>query len=124
MDMDKIIEQYLAEQNNDIAQTTQSDPKVENVKPLEGVSSDFIMLGGFVGFVICWAAIFLMLSKRVRLARKEVAINIKSLEQIPCKNCNFYSNDPHLKCAVNPSVVMTEKAVDCTDYCAKDNKSF
>jgi hypothetical protein len=124
MDSDKIIEQYLAEQNNDVAQTTQSNLKVENVKPLERVSSDFIMLGGFIGFVICWAAIFLMLSKRVRLARKEIAINIKTLEQIPCKNCNFYSNDPHLKCAVNPSAVMTEKAVDCTDYCTRKNKSF
>ena len=34
MDSDKIIEQYLADKNNDVAQTTQSDLKVENVKPL------------------------------------------------------------------------------------------
>ena len=121
---DKIIEQYLADKNNDIAQTPQSDLKVDNVKPLGGVSSDSIMSGGIVGFVVCWVAIFLMLSKRVRLARKEIAINIKSLEKIPCKNCKFYSNDPHLKCAVNPSSVMTEKAVDCSDYCGKENKLF
>ncbi len=124
MDSDKIIEQYLADKNNDVAQINQSNLKVENVKPLGGVSSDSIMLGGIVGFIICWAAIFLMLSKRVRLARKKIAVDIKTLEQIPCKNCNFYSNDPHLKCAVNPSSVMTEKAVDCSDYCAKENKLF
>ena len=122
MDSDKLIEQYLADKNNDVAQTPQSDLKVENVKPIGGVLSDSIMLGGIAGFVICWVAIFLMLSKRVRLARKEIAINIRSLDKIPCKNCNFYSNDPHLKCAVNPSSVMTEKAVDCSDYCAKENK--
>ena len=124
MDSDKIIKQYLADKNNDVAQTLQSDTKVENVKPLGEVPSDSIMLGGIVGFVICWVAIFLMLSKRVRLARKEIAVSIKSLEKIPCKNCNFYSNDPHLKCAVNPSSVMTEKALDCSDYCGKDNKLF
>ena len=122
MDSDKIIEQYLADKNNDIAQTPQSDLKVDNVKPLGGVSSDSIMLGGIVGFVVCWVAIFLMLSKRVRLARKEIAINIKSLEKIPCKNCKFYSNDPHLKCAVNPATVLTEQAIDCSDYCVREPK--
>ena len=109
MDSDKIIEQYLADKNNDVAQTPQSDLKVENVRLLGGVPSDSIMLGGIAGFVICWVAIFLMLSKRVRLARKEIAVNIKTLEKIPCKNCDFYSSDPHLKCAVQFS-----RLVDCS----------
>ncbi len=44
MDSDKIIEQYLADKNNDVAQTPQSELKIENVKPLGGVPSDSIML--------------------------------------------------------------------------------
>lgn len=117
MDDNKIIEQYLVVQNNDVTQTNQT-----NAKPLRGITSDYIMFWGIFGFIICWAAIFFMLSKRARFTRKEIAVNIKTTEQIPCKNCKFYSNDPHLKCAVNPSVVLTEQAIDCSDYCVKEYK--
>jgi len=117
MDDNKIIEQYLAVKNNDVTQTNQT-----NVKPLGGITSDYIMFWGIFGFVICWAAILFMLSKRVRFTRKEIAVNIKTIHQIPCKTCKFYSNDPHLKCAVNPAAVLTEQAIDCSDYCVKEPK--
>ena len=121
MDSNEIIEQYLAVNNHSV-QTTQSDTNLENVKPLRGLTSDFIMFWGIIGFVTCWTAIFFMLSKRARVARKEIAVDIKTLHQIPCKNCKFYSNEPHLKCAVNPSIVLTEQAINCSDYLAKVNK--
>lgn len=121
MDNNEIIEQYLAV-NNPVTRTNQSEVKLENVKPLGGVTSDQIVFWGVTGFAICWIAIFFMLSKRVRFVRKEIPVNIKVLHQIPCKNCKFYSNDPHLKCAVNPSTVLTKQAIDCSDYAAKENK--
>ncbi|WP_009632541.1 hypothetical protein [Synechocystis sp. PCC 7509] len=121
MDSNKIIEQYLAISNS-VTQTNQNEVKLENVKPIGDVASDQIVFWGITGFAVCWVAIFFMLSKRVRFARKEIAVNIKVLHQIPCKNCKFYSSDPHLKCAVNPSTVLTEKAIDCSDYTAKENK--
>ena len=121
MDSNEIIEQYLAV-NNPSVQTTQNNTKLENAKPLRGITSDLMMFWGIIGFVVCWAAIFFMLSKRVRVARKEIAVDIKILHQIPCKNCQFYSNEPHLKCAVNPSIVLTEQAINCSDYLTKANK--
>lgn len=121
MGSNEINKQILAV-NNHFIQTNQSEPKVENVKPLKGLTSDFTMFWGIIGFIICWAAIFFMLSKRVRFTRKEIAVDLKTLHQIPCKNCKFYSNDPHLKCAVNPSIVLTEQAIDCSDYLTKANK--
>ncbi len=121
MDSNKIIEQYLAVDNN-VTPTNQIDVKGEQQKPLETLASDSIMFWGIAGFITCWLAIFFMLSKRLRATRKQPPINIQILHQIPCKRCKFYSNDPHLKCAVNPSVVLTEKAIDCSDYCAKENK--
>ena len=45
-----------------------------------------------------------------------------SLEQVPCRNCRFFSLNQYLKCAVHPSVVMTKQAIDCPDYCPKDSK--
>jgi len=36
--------------------------------------------------------------------------------QAPCKSCEFFQQNPHLKCAVNPSVVLTQEALNCPDY--------
>lgn len=33
-----------------------------------------------------------------------------------CRNCEFYNDNPYLKCSVNPNIVETEAAVDCRDY--------
>ncbi len=121
MDSNEVIKKYIAV-NSNVIRTNQSDVKRENVKTLENVTSDQIVFSGIIGVAVCWTAIFFMLSKRVRVTRKEAAVNIKASHQIPCKNCEFYSNDPHLKCAVNPSVVLKEQAIDCSDYCAKGNK--
>ncbi|NJL63422.1 MAG: hypothetical protein HC903_18320 [Methylacidiphilales bacterium] len=42
---------------------------------------------------------------------------------IPCKKCKFYSNNNFLKCAVNPTDVMTTKAVECRENLPKE-RSF
>ena len=36
--------------------------------------------------------------------------------QVPCKNCQFFSNNRLLKCAVHPTTVLTERALNCSDY--------
>ncbi|MBD2358906.1 hypothetical protein H6G41_30640 [Tolypothrix sp. FACHB-123] len=46
----------------------------------------------------------------------EEAKQLKELDDYPCKNCRFFSNNRHLKCAVNPSNVLTKSALDCRDY--------
>lgn len=38
------------------------------------------------------------------------------MHQIPCSNCQFFTNDYRLKCTVNPSVANTERAINCCDY--------
>jgi hypothetical protein len=35
---------------------------------------------------------------------------------IPCRTCQFFSNNTHLKCAVQPTLVLTEEAKHCPDY--------
>ncbi|MDV2994583.1 MAG: hypothetical protein N4J56_004237 [Chroococcidiopsis sp. SAG 2025] len=49
---------------------------------------------------------------------------LSRLHQIPCMNCHFYIMNPHLKCAVNPSVVLTRRAIDCPDYRPRNDTSF
>ncbi|MBE9016254.1 hypothetical protein IQ272_08895 [Chroococcidiopsidales cyanobacterium LEGE 13417] len=48
---------------------------------------------------------------------------LNRLHQVPCINCHFYSMNPHLKCAVNPSVVLTRRAIDCPDYRPRNDTS-
>ena len=33
-----------------------------------------------------------------------------------CNQCQYFESNPYLKCAVHPISVMTEAAIDCTDY--------
>jgi hypothetical protein len=35
---------------------------------------------------------------------------------LPCKKCYFFSVSNYLPCAVNPTIVMTEEARNCSDY--------
>nr|WP_232225199.1 hypothetical protein [Dactylococcopsis salina] len=41
------------------------------------------------------------------------------MHQVPCPNCQFFTNDYRLKCTVNPLVANTEQAITCQDYCPK-----
>jgi len=123
MHADEITTQYLIA-NNNWEQLQVNEAQEENTQPTNtGIPDHVFMIWGPIGLILSWAALFLMLSKRGRIARNEIAVNIKNLNQIPCKNCKFFANNPHLKCAIQPSLVLTEKAIDCSDYCQRDNKS-
>jgi hypothetical protein len=41
---------------------------------------------------------------------------VKHYRQSPCLSCKFFKNDPYLKCAVNPTLVLSEEAQNCSDY--------
>lgn len=123
MHADKVTAEYLIA-NGSFNQLQSNEIQVENSQPANVSIPDHVfMVWGPIGLILSWAALFLMLSKRGRIARNEIAVNIKSLNQIPCKNCKFFANNPHLKCAIQPSLVLTEKAIDCSDYCQRDRKS-
>ncbi|QNP28565.1 hypothetical protein [Cylindrospermopsis curvispora] len=75
-----------------------------------------------LGFVIVWA-VFLLILQKIRSALEErVSLTVKGVSQVPCKNCKFFSNNHYLKCAVKPDIVLTEAAIDCSEYCPKKTK--
>lgn len=41
---------------------------------------------------------------------------VKRLHQIPCANCQYFTANYVLKCAVHPDRALTESAVGCQDY--------
>ena len=42
-----------------------------------------------------------------------------SFTQNKCRSCQFYARNLYLKCAVHPSIVLTQQANSCLDYCNK-----
>ncbi len=65
----------------------------------------------------------IIVSHKLRLLRLSNKQN--NLHKVPCQNCKFFSNNNFLKCAVNPSTVLTKEAINCCDYHPKKmRKSF
>ncbi|MDM9381488.1 hypothetical protein QUB80_12330 [Chlorogloeopsis sp. ULAP01] len=41
---------------------------------------------------------------------------LNNLQQHSCQNCRYFSNNKYIKCAVNPTIALTEEAKNCLDY--------
>ncbi|MEC4894427.1 MAG: hypothetical protein SAL07_13320 [Oscillatoria sp. PMC 1051.18] len=40
----------------------------------------------------------------------------KISQNLPCSNCKYFQNNPYLKCAVQPDLVLKQEAKNCQDY--------
>jgi len=66
-------------------------------------------------FVLAWTLV-LMLILSVWSAIRNTVARAKQMHQIPCTNCQFFTNNYRMKCTVQPYIANTEKAIDCCDY--------
>jgi hypothetical protein len=92
------------------------EANVERTNSWHFHTSDLLMVLGPIGFIMGWTILFLMLSKIGIAARDEIFFTIKRFQRVPCRNCQYFSNNPYLKCAVNPGAVLTEEALQCSEY--------
>lgn len=84
--------------------------------PPDPINTQSLVGWGLVGLGFS-CLIFLILLLKVRgNAPKKIIYPSRDLQEIPCKTCRYFTGDPYLKCAVNPSVVLTKEAVNCLDY--------
>ena len=65
--------------------------------------------------VIAWSIPLLALWGLYATGRETVQ-RVQALHQIPCANCQFFTNDHRLKCPVHPHRALTEEAVGCQDF--------
>jgi uncharacterized protein YjbI with pentapeptide repeats len=84
-------------------------------------SDNTMLLVPIYFFVFTGSLIFLRLSKSYRAARNQIT-TLKRLNQVPCRNCRFYTGNHYLLCTVHPSTVLKEEAINCPDYCPKNGK--
>lgn len=92
--------------SSDIAQTEQPQ------------ASDGLLFFIPISFVLVWSiatAVFLGLPKLVPGGKRRV----KAAHKLPCYQCQFFTNNPYLRCAVRPETVLTEDALDCSDFQAQ-----
>ncbi len=106
----------LENSNTKIAIDTESKVVLPSVnQPVSSIDIFFI-----------WIAILSITSSFLyELIKKLEIIEIKDKFvspsfQTPCRNCQFYDRNPYLKCAVHPNRVFTKQAINCVDYCNKD----
>ncbi|MBD2663795.1 hypothetical protein B6N60_01310 [Richelia sinica FACHB-800] len=69
--------------------------------------------------VFFWVFVLLFMRKFRHNFDDKMILKVRSLQKVPCKNCQFFCNNNYLKCAVNPHIVLTEEAINCPEYSPK-----
>jgi hypothetical protein len=108
-----------------LGRATQNEVQLEEVEPNEVIISDILLTqgGGIIAFIFFFAGLLLIAFKRNKVPQEDsITFSTTSHHNLPCSNCQYFSNNHYLKCAIQPSLVMTTEATNCSDYCPKSPK--
>ncbi|MEH2395405.1 MAG: hypothetical protein V7K21_28390 [Nostoc sp.] len=64
----------------------------------------------------CGWTIMVLFIGSVWLTLKKGIIHLKTLHEIPCSGCEYFTNDYRLKCTVHPKKACSEEAIACIDF--------
>lgn len=93
-------------------------PTVEGPAIAEG-----LWLMPFFLMAIAWIFMFLQRTTYWKLLQSRLR-HPTQCQKIPCANCRFFNNNPHIQCAVHPCRVLKAGATDCPDYWPQDSNKF
>lgn len=68
-------------------------------------------------FVAAWAIVLMVVANVVAAVRSSTQ-RARTMHQIPCTGCAYFTNDHRLKCPVRPHEAQSEAAIGCQDYCS------
>jgi len=96
--------------------TTSVEVKFVRSEPDRKTAPDatIALLTVYLVLVLATIAMFLLLTTSAWKQKK--VITTQSLDQIPCRNCQFFKENQYLRCAVHPAIALTQQAIDCQDY--------
>lgn len=66
-------------------------------------------------FGFAWLLVGLM-SWSIWTAIRDAVSTAKQMHEIPCANCQFFTNTHYLKCPVHPKIALSNEAINCPDY--------
>lgn len=71
-------------------------------------------------FILTWSMLFFFVFSAFSSTKQGIE-TIKTMHQIPCSKCQFFTGSYQLKCTVNPKIALTEEAIGCSDYFCKND---
>jgi hypothetical protein len=80
--------------------------------PLPKIDASFSAIGSAAILLAMAAAVAAGISAK----KRRPAAKIQADSAIECQSCKYYDRNLYLNCALHPSSVMTDRAVDCMDY--------
>jgi len=120
--------QILQPQISELQLSQNSDPiPIAPVEP-EIVQSDEISTRTpEIGVIVGLAILIFFLLRVFRVLRDDESVTkhrtiVAPCPAAPCPSCQFFSKNVYLKCAVRPTDVLTDRAIDCADYCPHPQK--
>jgi hypothetical protein len=66
-------------------------------------------------FVLAWLLVA-ALAWTTWTAIRDAVASAKKMHEIPCANCQFFTNTHFLKCPVHPKSALSTDAIGCPDY--------
>ena len=66
-------------------------------------------------FVAAWGLVVLVVWNLVAATRDSFQ-RAKVMHQIPCADCQYFTNSHFLKCPLHPKIALSEDAINCGDY--------
>lgn len=124
MDTARFFDLETAQQTN-YRQKYQIEVEASRVQPNErNQPNEALIYGGFFSLVVLFTGTTIWLAKTRRENKFENLFQINPFPQVPCRKCQYFSGSHYLKCAVHPNEVLTNKAINCSDYCPQDKNSF
>jgi hypothetical protein len=75
------------------------------------MDSVFLVLVGLVSIAAITTAMYACIPKVI-----QISFSPKMNHKAPCYRCQYFSDNPYVKCALHPDTALTEEAVDCRDY--------
>ncbi|MFG3817628.1 hypothetical protein [Limnothrix redekei] len=66
-------------------------------------------------FGVAWWLVAVLVRSIASFTQEGVS-RVRTLHQIPCADCAFFTGDYHLKCPVRPSEALSEAAINCPDF--------
>ena len=88
-------------------------PSQKRVEDFSALDSIFLATISFAIILSILIQIYDSLSNRKQDARAD---NLKLPADPICPGCQYFSNNCYLRCAIQPTIVMTEASIDCQDY--------
>ncbi len=71
--------------------------------------------------LICGGCAWMLMALLIHslwLALRQGRQHLRTLHQIPCAHCRYFTQDYRLKCTVHPCQALTRAAIACPDYVA------